>query len=43
MKQFLKDLHVYLEVKEIDVRVRTNINKIDLNKLRDLCRPKCTD
>jgi hypothetical protein len=34
---------VYLEVKEIDVRVRANINKLNLGKMKELCRPKCAD
>lgn len=42
-KQFLKRLHVYREVKEIDARVRLNATKCDLNKLKELCRPECED
>ena len=38
-KQFLKQLHVYREIKNIDLRIRENFNKIDLDKLKELTRP----
>lgn len=37
-KQFLKSLHVYREVKEIDARVRLNAMRCDIQKLKELCR-----
>lgn len=37
-KLFLKSLHVYKEVKEIDARVRVNAAKCDLQKLKELTR-----
>jgi hypothetical protein len=42
-KKFLKQLHVYREVKEIDARVRINATRCDIQKLKDLCRVNCED
>ena len=42
-KLFLKKLHVFREVKEIDARVRMNASKYDFNKLKELCRPDSED
>lgn len=42
-KLFLKSLHVYREVKEIDARVRLNATKCDITKLKELCRSNEVD
>jgi hypothetical protein len=37
-KQFLKQLHVFREIKNIDLRVRENLKKFDIEKLKALAR-----
>lgn len=42
-KDFLNQLNIYNEVKQIDTRVWINSTKYDINKLKKLCRSDSND